>query len=111
MAYPVYSAQLVLRSSLSGGPTVVFTAPAGFVTVFRTIAATAGNNLPTAYWALSEVATGARLADAEHSDGTSDFETDVLNGHWTFNAAEEVAFETGGSTWDLMISGYLLTLP
>jgi len=88
---------------------VVFTAAPGYVSVFKTIAAVTGNNLPTAYWALSEVVTGARFAGAQHADGTSDYETDLFFGDWVFYPGEEVAFESGGSLWDLSISGYLLS--
>ena len=109
MAFPVYSTRHILLSSIGGAPAVVFTAPADYVTVFKTIAAVTGNNLPTAYWALSEVATGARFAAAQHPDGTADFETDLLVGEWVFYPGEEVAFESGGSLWDLCVSGYSLT--
>lgn len=110
MANPVHSKQLAVFASLGFVPTVIFTAPAGYVSIVTTISVVTGLNALNTYWAITHSPSGARIASASHPSGTTDYTNDLLNGRWTLNAGESLAFASDGSSWDGILSGYLLTL-
>jgi hypothetical protein len=90
---------------------VVFTAPAGVLTVVTCISAVTGINPLLVQWALTHGPSGARIASASHSTGTTDFTNDLLNGRWVLVEGDTLTFASDGSSWDLMLSGYELELP
>lgn len=108
---PVRTKQLAVFAGLSAFPTLVFTAPPGKTTVVEMISATTGLNAPLTYWSITHVPTGARIAGASHSSGTTDFTCDLLIGKWVLNPGDELTFSSDGSTYDLVLGGYELDLP
>ena len=111
MARPVYSTQLAAAQSISSGPTLIYTAPAGYTTDVRMMSAVAGLNPFDVWWAVSLGSSGPRIAGASHGTGTGEYTNDLLQGRWILNPGDELFMSTDGSTWDMFLGGYLLTLP
>lgn len=107
----VYSTQLALVAGVGFVPTVVYTAPPDYRTYLRCISAVTGLNAVLTYWALTHAPSGARIASASHSEGTTDYTCDLLNGVWILDPGDTLTFASDGSSWDLSLAGYLLTLP
>lgn len=107
----VYSTQLAAESGIGFVPALVFTAPAGYRTVVTCISAVTGLNALLTFWALTHAPSGARIASASHSTGTTDYTNDLLNGRWVLDAGDTLTFASDGSSWDLFLSGFLLQLP
>jgi len=107
----VYSTQLVAQASVSYPPVLVFVAPPLVRTVITCISAVTGLNAALTYWSLIHAPSGAKLASASHSSGTTDFTQDLLNGRWVMDDGETLTFASDGSVWDLFVSGFLLKLP
>jgi hypothetical protein len=99
-------------AGFAGGPTVFFTAPAGYVTVVKQISIVIGATLLEAS-AWVEDDAGGKLAWAHASDAvtTSPF-TSIFLGPWTLLAGESLSPATSLPTIaDFYASGYLLALP
>lgn len=108
----VYTQRLALVQGLSV-ITDVLTVPEGTQAVFTCVNWVTGLNAGQPWASLVHVATGARFAAAQGDlAGTTDYYNQTIEGRWAFYAGETIAAETDGvSSWDLLVTGYLLTLP
>lgn len=107
----VYSTQLGAAASVGALPVTMFTVPAGYRAVIVTISAVTGINALLTYWFAVHHPSGAKIASASHSTGTTDFTNDLLSGRWVCNPGESVDVQTDGALYDFFCSGFLLRLP
>jgi hypothetical protein len=110
----VYSIRLFRQPAFSGGPTVVFTAPAGFVTVVNTITVVHGDITVSGLdaWVQSDDLTKLVRATVSITDAVGDLGgTDVFEGRWVMYEGETLACQTAAGTVDYYCSGYGLSLP
>jgi len=111
VAIPVYSTRFVALSGFTGGPTVVYTVPAGFVAAVKCIAASVGANTAPVGWRVS-LSTAEQLARWDLDTLVTAGGTQLLEGHWVLNPGESLQVTTvSGLVADFFISGYLLSLP
>lgn len=111
MSYPVYSERFIALSGYSGGPTIEYTVPSGFVAVIKCIAVSVGANTAPVGWRIS-LASAPQLARWDLDTLVTAGGTQLLEGHWVLAADEEVQVETvDGLAADFFVSGFLLTLP
>lgn len=111
MAYPVYSRRLFTAPAFTGGPTALYTPPAGFVAVIKTISFVWGDI------SVSELDAWLQYDDltklVRHSeDSLGSIDTClVFEGVWVVEPGQTVSAQTDEGTLDIHASGYELTLP
>ena len=106
----LYSRLLARAASFSGGPTTVYTVPAGFVTVVRTIIGVVGSNAGSVDWSVAVVG-GPRLAWVQYT-GVTGIDTKYFDGRTVLDFGDALEFTTGGGlVCDLYVSGYELQAP
>jgi hypothetical protein len=111
VGYPVYSRRLFTAPSFSGGPTVLYTPPAGFVAVIKTISMVWGDI------SVSELDAWLQYDDltklVRHSeDAVGDIDTCIVfDGSWVVEPGQTIAAQAASGTLDIHGSGYELTLP
>jgi hypothetical protein len=106
----VYSRLIARAVSFSGGPSIVYTTPAGFVTVIRCMSIVLGANVG-AQDAFVALHAGPKLMWV-YVQGISNISTTVQQGWWVMDPGDQLVFGTdGGLTADFYVSGHELTLP
>jgi hypothetical protein len=114
VARPVYSALFFRAPAASGGPTLAYTVPAGFLAVVRTMSVVWGDVTISGLdaWVQTEdLAKLCRVTLATGLSGTTIGGCSIFNGHWAVEPAETLSVQTASGTCDFTCSGYLLTLP
>lgn len=109
MPHAVYSTRFFRIPAFAGGPTVAFAAPAGFVTIVRTIGIVTGS-AATSQSAWVEADDGSKLVWHFTSGSlTTDPLTTIFDGRWVMLPGETLATATDTlTTADFWCSGYLL---
>lgn len=107
----VYTQRLILQSGLSGAAVPVLTVPAGTQAIFTCVNWVTGANALNIWASLVHSASGAKFAAAQSLGATFDYTSYVIEGRWAFYAGEVILAATGGPLFDLIVTGYLLTLP
>lgn len=111
----VYSTKFVEAASFSGGPSVRYTVPAGFVAVVKCMSVAWGDITASGLDAWFQSDTLAKLARFTWAFG---FSTPYnLGGQqqwwgsWVLTAGQTLAVQTAAGTCDMWASGYLLDTP
>lgn len=110
----VYSVRLFREPAFSGGPTLVFTAPDGFVTVVNTIGIVWGSIIVSGLdcWVQDDIGTKLVRVTPTLVDAATDVGgCEVFTGRWVLEAGEALYCQTAEGTVDFFASGYALTLP
>jgi hypothetical protein len=111
VARPVYSSRFFAVNGFTGGPTVVYTAPAGATSVLRCISIVTPASGVAGGTFLRHVGTGAVMLGVYFPTGTI-LSFDILEGRWVIEPYDTLELQTfGGYSADVYASGYLLTLP
>ena len=106
----LYSRVLARATSFSGGPTIVYSVPAGFIAVVRTMSIVTGSNFGAQDAYIARHAAEKIMWIA--LTGVSAIATAVENGRWVFLPGDQLVFATnGGLTADFYVSGYELSEP
>jgi hypothetical protein len=111
----VYSVRLFTAPSVSGGPTTVYVAPAGFRTIVRTLTIVWGNVTLSDLDAWVQLGDLTKIVRKAFTGGGSN--PDVIGGHvlWVghmaLNPGDELQVQTADGTVDFAGSGYQLSLP
>ena len=108
----VYTQRLILAAGLGGAAVPVFTVPDGTQAVFTCVQWVTGTNGGPTWATLVHSATGAKFATVQGAvAGTVAYQGWVLEGRWAFYAGEVILAGTDGALFDVIATGYLLTLP
>lgn len=111
----VYSRRLFSAPSSTGGPTTVFTAPAGFTTVVKCITIVWGDVAVSGLDAWVQLLDGTKLvrrtltfpgSDPAYIGGSL-----LWYGHMAMDADDTLSVQTASGTADFAASGYALSLP
>jgi len=110
----VYSRKFAEAPAFTGGPTLLYTVPAGFLAVVRTISIVWGDVVVSGLDAW--VQTGAltklcRQTYAAAISSTTIGGAAVFDGRWVLNAGDTLSAQTAAGTCDIFVAGYELTLP
>lgn len=112
---PVYSTRFIQAPAFSGGPTLVYTVPAGYVAVLKAISIVWGDVTISGLDAWVQDDGLTKLVRRTISSGVQDYELlggcDVFYGSWAYTSGEALYVQTASGTCDFLGSGYLLTLP
>jgi len=106
MAQPVYSTQFC-KGSVGGSPAILYTVPAGYIAVLRSIAAY--NNTGTAQSVLlSPGVSGSSEGAFAKDDSLASGDVFQWEGRQVLNAGEQLIVAFPNATVAVMASGYLL---
>lgn len=107
----IYSKRLFTAPGFTGGPTVVYTVPAGFVAVLHTITVVWGDIIISGLDVWLQFPDGTKLMRETNAPPGDTGGSIVYNGRWTLSEGEQLSAQTVLGTCDLHASGYELTLP
>jgi hypothetical protein len=110
----VYSIRLFREPAFTGGPTVVFTAPEGYVTVVNTIGIVWGSIIVSGLdaWVQDDIGTKLVRVTPTLVEAASDVGgCQIFEGRWVLEAGDTLSCQTAEGTVDVFASGYALTLP
>lgn len=102
------------EASVSGGPTTVYTVPAGEIAVVTAISVVWGDVTISGLDAWLQSGTLAKLVRVTKAAGISDDTiggTAQWYGRWVLDPGDTLAVQTVAGTCDLFAAGYTLTLP
>jgi hypothetical protein len=111
----VYSTRFGAAASVSGGPTTLYTVPAGLLAVVKDTSIVWGDIVASGLDAWFQDDAGAKrhryswaftLMTPTNFGGVSQ-----LWGMWVLVEGESIVIQTAAGTADFMANGYLLTLP
>jgi hypothetical protein len=106
----LYTQLLARAQGFTGGPTVVYTVPAGFEAVVRCLTIVVGANVG-AQDAFIALHAGPKIKWV-FVQGVSNIQTFIQNGRWSFLPGDEIVFGTdGGLTADFYMTGWVLAIP
>lgn len=112
----LYSKQLLTAAGFTGGPTLYYTTPTGFVTVVRTISVVWGNVLGSGldFWVQRDDFTklvrqtiNITLSPQPNWYGGCQ----VYDGRWVLDTNETLSLQTAAGAVDCFVSGYELKVP
>ena len=111
----VYSTKFVEAAGFSGGPSVRYTVPAGFLAIVKCMSIVWGSVLLSGLDVWFESDTLAKLV--RHTISIPGQTTDdaggcaVYWGSWALTAGQTLAIQAVAGTCDMWATGYLLSLP
>lgn len=112
---PVFSRRLIQAPAFSGGPTLVYTVPAGLVAVVKNISIVWGDVSISGLDAWVQDNTLAKLVRRTIQLPAQPNETlggsDSFAGWWVYVPGEQLFAQTVAGTCDILASGYELSLP
>jgi hypothetical protein len=111
----VFSHRFIQASGFSGGPTLGYLVPTGWVALVKSISIVWGDVTASGLDAWVQDDTNAKLVRRTIAFGTQPYEEiggcDLFFGSWVYNAGESLSIQTAAGACDFLASGYLLSLP
>lgn len=106
-----YSSLLVRFASSSSGLHLIYTAPAGYVTVVRDISVANTSGSSEAYSLYASGNPGPTSAFILINGSLANDAVDQWEGRQVLNAGDTLTLSIGGADFTCLISGYLLSSP
>lgn len=110
-----YSVNIFRYPGFSGGPTLVYTTPAGYRAVLKSITVVWGDLIASGMDFWLQTAEGCKLIRstwfATPSDVANRGGTNLYWGSWVLEEGEPLSAQSVAGTVDVQANGYLLRLP